>query len=282
MTREIMKQPDVRMLTFKIDYNSPISAHALRHTRKSASPARSPPPPSQPSHSIPPPPWLSHLSLRQAIKALKEEGLSVVLINPNIASVQTNVDEALSSPDKVYLLPVTPEYVEEVIQREQPEGIILSMGGQTGLNCGIELEKRGILEKYARPSPRLASPLLTSPRLTFPLTSHLHDPPLLRYGVRVLGTSVASIEATEDRGIFSDKVWRSFSRTPSPTRLVPRTDSPPPLGCRIFVVSVPSPPTPVPYPDPSSTRSTSASPPLSPSTPWRTPSPPRTRSATLA
>ena len=110
----------------------------------------------------------------QAIKALKEEGLSVVLINPNIASVQTNVDGQGQQPaDKVYLLPVTPEYVEEVIQREKPEGIILSMGGQTGLNCGIELEKRGILAKY---------------------------------GVRVLGTSVASIEATEDRGIFSDKL----------------------------------------------------------------------------
>ena len=109
----------------------------------------------------------------QAIKALKEEGLKVVLINPNIASVQTNVDEALSSPDQVYLLPVTPEYVEQVIQKEKPEGIILSMGGQTGLNCGIELEKRGILAKY---------------------------------NVRVLGTSVASIEATEDRGIFSDKL----------------------------------------------------------------------------
>jgi len=110
----------------------------------------------------------------QAIKALKEEGLEVVLINPNIASVQTNVDGQGQSPaDRVYLLPVTPEYVEEIIAREKPEGIILSMGGQTGLNCGVELEKRGILEKY---------------------------------GVRVLGTSVASIEATEDRGIFSDKL----------------------------------------------------------------------------
>jgi len=110
----------------------------------------------------------------QAIKALKEEGLEVILINPNIASVQTNVDGQGQSPaDRVYLLPVTPEYVEEIIKREQPEGIILSMGGQTGLNCGVELEKRGILEKY---------------------------------NVRVLGTSVASIEATEDRGIFSDKL----------------------------------------------------------------------------
>ena len=97
-----------------------------------------------------------------------------MLINPNIASVQTNVDgQGQASPDKVYLLPVTLEYVEQVIDRERPEGIILSMGGQTGLNWGIELEKAGILEKY---------------------------------GVRVLGTSVASIEATEDRGIFSEKL----------------------------------------------------------------------------
>merc|ERR1719171_785005 len=114
----------------------------------------------------------------QAIKALKEEGLEVILINPNIASVQTNTDELAaaddtSPADRVYLLPVTAPYVEQVIAREKPEGIILSMGGQTGLNCGVELEKSGILEKY---------------------------------GVRVLGTSVASIEATEDRGIFSDKL----------------------------------------------------------------------------
>ena len=110
----------------------------------------------------------------QAIKALKEEGLEVILINPNIASVQTNVDGQGQSPaDKVYLLPVTPEFVEEVIKRDRPEGIILSMGGQTGLNCGVKLEKLGILEKYA---------------------------------VRVLGTSIDSIEATEDRGIFSEKL----------------------------------------------------------------------------
>merc|ERR1719261_2387787 len=114
----------------------------------------------------------------QAIKALKEEGLEVILINPNIASVQTNTDELAaaddtSPADRVYLLPVTAPYVEKVIEREKPEGIILSMGGQTGLNCGVELEKSGILAKY---------------------------------DVRVLGTSVAAIEATEDRGIFSDKL----------------------------------------------------------------------------
>jgi len=110
----------------------------------------------------------------QAIKALKEEGIKVVLINPNIASVQTNVDGQGQQPaDVVYLLPVTADFVEEVIKKERPEGIILSMGGQTGLNCGVELEKRGILAKY---------------------------------GVRVLGTQVSAIEATEDRGIFSEKL----------------------------------------------------------------------------
>jgi len=110
----------------------------------------------------------------QAIKALKEEGLQVLLINPNIASVQTNVDgQGQSQADRVYMMPVTVDFVEEVLARDRPEGIILSMGGQTGLNTGIELEKRGILEKY---------------------------------GCRVLGTQVSAIEATEDRGIFSDKL----------------------------------------------------------------------------
>merc|ERR1719424_24651 len=110
----------------------------------------------------------------QAIKALKEAGLQVVLINPNIASVQTNTDgQGQLAADQVYLLPVTPDTVETIIERERPEGIILSMGDQTGLNCGVALEKSGVLEKY---------------------------------GVRVLGTSVAAIEATEDRGIFSDKL----------------------------------------------------------------------------
>ena len=141
----------------------------------------------------------------QAIKALKEEGLEVILINPNIASVQTNIDGQGQSPaDRVYLLPVTPEYVEEVIARERPEGVILSMGGQTGLNCGIELEKRGILEKY---------------------------------GVRVLGTSVASIEATEDRGIFSDKVrggepFRACPGLPGPEDAPSAPPHPqPPISC---------------------------------------------------
>ncbi|KAG8459868.1 hypothetical protein KFE25_014431 [Diacronema lutheri] len=120
----------------------------------------------------------------QAIKALKEEGLEVVLINPNIASVQTNSLEMDVRPadvdggtfggaDRTYLLPVTLEYVEAVIERERPDSIILSMGGQTGLNCGIELDAKGVLAKY---------------------------------GVQVLGTPVDVIIATEDRGIFSDKL----------------------------------------------------------------------------
>eukprot|EP00617_Octactis_speculum_P026137 CAMPEP_0185750740 /NCGR_PEP_ID=MMETSP1174-20130828/9510_1 /TAXON_ID=35687 /ORGANISM="Dictyocha speculum, Strain CCMP1381" /LENGTH=1498 /DNA_ID=CAMNT_0028427391 /DNA_START=102 /DNA_END=4595 /DNA_ORIENTATION=- len=113
----------------------------------------------------------------QAIKALKEEGKEVVLMNPNIASVQTNVGAdgtgGSAGADAVFFLPVTPDFVEEVIKREKPDGIIISMGGQTALNCGVELEATGIFEKY---------------------------------GVKVLGTSVETIIATEDRQIFSDKL----------------------------------------------------------------------------
>jgi len=78
----------------------------------------------------------------QALKALKEEGIKTVLINPNIATVQTSEGIA----DKIYFLPVTPYFVEQVIKKEKPEGILLSFGGQTALNCGIELHKSGILE----------------------------------------------------------------------------------------------------------------------------------------
>nr|XP_032828845.1 CAD protein isoform X2 [Petromyzon marinus] len=105
----------------------------------------------------------------QAIKALKEENIQTVLINPNIATVQTSMGLA----DKVYFLPITAEYVTQVIQNERPDGILLSFGGQTGLNCGVELSKLGVLE---------------------------------RYGVRVLGTPVASIEMTEDRKGFVEKM----------------------------------------------------------------------------
>ena len=75
----------------------------------------------------------------QALKALREEGVYTVLINPNIATVQTSVDVA----DKIYFLPVTPYFVEKVIQKEQPDGILLAFGGQTALNCGVALYKKG-------------------------------------------------------------------------------------------------------------------------------------------
>ena len=110
----------------------------------------------------------------QAIKALKEKGIKTVLMNPNIASVQTNVDDrALARADSVYFLPVTPEYIEMVIKRERPDSILVSMGGQTALNCGVALHNSGVLAKY---------------------------------NVRVLGTQIDAIVATEDRQIFSDKL----------------------------------------------------------------------------
>jgi carbamoyl-phosphate synthase/aspartate carbamoyltransferase/dihydroorotase len=105
----------------------------------------------------------------QAIKALKEEGIKTVLINPNIATVQT--DPGLA--EKVYFLPVTPEFVEEVIIAERPDGLLLSFGGQTALNCGMALDEQGILAKY---------------------------------NVKVLGTPISAIQATEDREIFSQKL----------------------------------------------------------------------------
>ncbi|NWW67338.1 CPSM synthase, partial [Ifrita kowaldi] len=108
----------------------------------------------------------------QAVKALKEENVKIVLMNPNIASVQTN-ETGLKQADAVYFLPITPQFVIEVIKAERPDGLILGMGGQTALNCGVELFKQGVLQQY---------------------------------GVTVLGTSVESIMATEDRKLFSDKL----------------------------------------------------------------------------
>ena len=105
----------------------------------------------------------------QALKALKEEGVKTVLINPNIATVQTSEGVA----DEIYFLPVTPYFVEQVIKKERPEGILLAFGGQTALNCGVELYKNGIFEKY---------------------------------GIEVLGTPVQSIINTEDRDIFVNKL----------------------------------------------------------------------------
>ncbi len=105
----------------------------------------------------------------QALKALREEGIKTVLINPNIATVQTSEGVA----DEVYFLPVQPYFVEQVIQKERPDGILLAFGGQTALNCGVELYKSGVLEKY---------------------------------GVRVLGTPVQAIINTEDRELFVKKL----------------------------------------------------------------------------
>lgn len=105
----------------------------------------------------------------QALKALREEGIQTVLINPNIATVQTSEGVA----DKIYFLPVQPYFVERVIEKEQPDGILLSFGGQTALNCGVELYKKGILEKHH---------------------------------VRVLGTPVQAIIDTEDRELFVEKL----------------------------------------------------------------------------
>ena len=105
----------------------------------------------------------------QALKALREEGVETVLINPNIATVQTSEGVA----DQIYFLPVQPYFVERVIEKERPDGILLSFGGQTALNCGVELYKSGVLEKY---------------------------------GVRVLGTPVQAIMDTEDRELFVDRL----------------------------------------------------------------------------
>jgi carbamoyl-phosphate synthase (ammonia) len=108
----------------------------------------------------------------QAIKALKEENIKVVLMNPNIASVQTNA-EGEKQADTVYFLPIHPDFIKQVIEKERPDGILLSMGGQIALNCGLELERQGVLKEF---------------------------------GIRVLGTQISSVEATEDRQIFADRL----------------------------------------------------------------------------
>ncbi|MBQ7553265.1 MAG: carbamoyl-phosphate synthase (glutamine-hydrolyzing) large subunit [Bacteroidaceae bacterium] len=113
----------------------------------------------------------------QALKALREEGISSVLINPNIATIQTSEGIA----DKVYFLPITTNFVERVIEKERPDGILLAFGGQTALNCGTDLFKKGILEKY---------------------------------GVRVLGTSVEAIMNTEDRDLFVKELDKIPMKTP--------------------------------------------------------------------
>lgn len=107
----------------------------------------------------------------QAIKALKEEGVYTVLINPNIATNQTSYGVA----EKIYFLPINPYFVEKVIEKEKPDGLLLSFGGQTALNCGVALKKSGVLEKH---------------------------------GVSVLGTPVESIEKTEDRELFNNELQK--------------------------------------------------------------------------
>ena len=112
----------------------------------------------------------------QALKALREEGVESILLNPNIATVQTSEGMA----DRIYFLPVTPDFVERVIERERPDGILLAFGGQTALNCGVELYRSGVLE---------------------------------RYGVDVLGTPVQAIMDTEDRELFVEKLNQIDVRT---------------------------------------------------------------------
>lgn len=113
----------------------------------------------------------------QALKALREEGISSVLVNPNIATIQTSEGIA----DKVYFLPVNPHFVEEIIKKERPDGILLAFGGQTALNCGTELHESGVLQKY---------------------------------GVKVLGTSVEVIMNTEDRDLFVKQLDLIPMKTP--------------------------------------------------------------------
>lgn len=112
----------------------------------------------------------------QALKALREEGVKTVLINPNIATVQTSEGVA----DQIYFLPVQPYFVERVIEKERPDGILLAFGGQTALNCGVELYQSGVLQKY---------------------------------GVKVLGTPVQAIMDTEDRELFVEKLNEIYVKT---------------------------------------------------------------------
>ena len=113
----------------------------------------------------------------QAIKALKEEGIFVVLVNPNIATIQTSEHMA----DRVYFLPIEPFFIERVIGREKPEGILVGFGGQSALNCAVELNKQGVFGKY---------------------------------NVRVLGTQIKPIEETEDRKLFVEKLKEIDVKTP--------------------------------------------------------------------
>ena len=113
----------------------------------------------------------------QCLKALKEEGITTVLINPNIATIQTSQNLA----DIIYFLPVTADFVEQIIAKEKPDGILVTFGGQTALNCGVELHKSGVFEKY---------------------------------NVRVLGTPISAIVDTEDRKLFAERLRALDVKTP--------------------------------------------------------------------
>lgn len=124
----------------------------------------------------------------QALKALKEEGVKTILINPNIATIQTSEEIA----DKVYFLPVTAFFVEQVIKKENPDGILLAFGGQTALNCGVDLYRQGILKKY---------------------------------NLQVVGTPVQAIIDTEDRDIFAGKLGEINVKTPRSIACVNKTEA---------------------------------------------------------
>ena len=124
----------------------------------------------------------------QAIKALKQENIATILINPNIATIQTSEHLA----DKVYFLPVNPYFVEKVIQKEKPDGILLGFGGQTALNCGLALAKSGVFQKYK---------------------------------LQVLGTPISAIEATEDRQIFADKLREIGVKVPRSVAVTSRPEA---------------------------------------------------------
>ncbi|MDZ7359529.1 MAG: carbamoyl-phosphate synthase (glutamine-hydrolyzing) large subunit [candidate division KSB1 bacterium] len=124
----------------------------------------------------------------QAIKALKQENIATILINPNIATIQTSEHLA----DKVYFLPVNPYFVEKIIQKEKPDGILLGFGGQTALNCGVALAKSGVFEKY---------------------------------NLKVLGTPISAIEATEDRQIFADKLREIGVKVPRSVAVTSRAEA---------------------------------------------------------
>ena len=136
----------------------------------------------------------------QALKALREEGISSVLVNPNIATIQTSEGIA----DQVYFLPVTPYFVERIIEKERPDGILLAFGGQTALNCGTELYQKGILQKY---------------------------------GVQVLGTSVEAIMNTEDRDLFVKKLDEIPMKTPKSHAVESMSDALNEIGFPVMVRS---------------------------------------------